>query len=362
MALQSIKTKLNGYQNLFKYENAKGQIHYYAEVIRNGKRYGQKNLTKLFDATTAKKAEAALHYIYAELDKGKDPFNLRSDKLDHLFEEYLKKLNEPTKTTKKYQYDKWIKPKIGHLKIGKITQEHIMKIMEDVDKAKNQPSTKRALKELLSPIFIAEKTKKTIDENILLTIKIKVPKKKFIIPVTYDEMENEIKKIHNAINSIKSNEGYTRALFLSILFTGRRIGELEKLRFSDIDFDTGWVDPRPETTKTLKDANHLYQYKLPQNVLNLIADKKESQEQIFTLHPASYTKSWKKMLIDNKLNTTYTAHKTRHFFISIMSKYFDRTFLGEVILSHGGDIDAVYLTYSKEQIEAVYDAYWNLIS
>jgi integrase len=361
MSLQSVKTKLSGYQNLFKYENAKGQVHYYAEIIRNSKRYGQKNLTKLFDAKTPKQAEKALHYIYSELDKGNDPFNTRSEKLDDLFEEHLKKLNEPTKTTKKYQYDKWIKPRIGHLKIGKITEEHIWKIMEDVDKAKNQPSTKLALKELLTPIFRQQYERKHTDRNVLSSVKIKVPKKKFKIPTTLDEMENEIKQVHQAIHAIDLNEGNTRALFLAVLLTGRRIGELGQLVYSDIDFETGWVNPRAETTKTLKHSEHLYKYKLPPSVLALI-EPKNTNEQIFTHHKASYIKRWGKMLNDTKINRKYTAHKTRHFFTSIMGKFFETSLLGEIVLSHAGDINSVYNTISDDRINEIYEKYWNLFA
>lgn len=359
MSLQNVKVKLNGYQNLFKYENAKGQIHYYAEVIRNSKRYGQKNLTKLFDAQTPKQAEKALNYIYAELDKGNDPFNIRSEKLDDLFEEHLKKLNEPTKTTQKYQYNKWIKPRIGHLKISKIQEHHFVTIMDDVDAAKLQPSTKLALKELLSPIFKRELTRKTITSNILSSIKIKAPRKKFIIPVTLDAMENEIRKIFDAINDLPLTEGDTRALFLTTLLTGRRIGELEKLLYSDIDFETGWVRPRPETTKTQKTATHLYKYKIPPIVLMLL-EPLQTNEKIFTYHQASYTKLWKKMLLDYKINPTYTAHKTRHFMISIMGKHYERNTLDEILLSHTNqNADAPYITHSDDLISEIYERYWS---
>jgi integrase len=359
MSLQNVKTKLSGYQNLFKYENSKGQIQYYAEVIRNSKRYGQKNLTKLFDAKTPTQAEKALQHIYSELDKGNDPFHTRSEKLDDLFEEHLKKLNEPTKTTKTYQYNKWIKPRIGHLKIGKITEEHIWKIMEDVDKANNQPSTKLALKELLTPIFRQEYERKHTDRNVLSSVKIKVPKKKFKIPTTLDEMENDIQKVHQAVNLIELNDGNTRALFLAVLLTGRRIGELEQLVYSDIDFKTGWVNPRAKTTKTLKHSEHLYKYKLPPSVLALI-EHKNIDERIFTHHKASYTKRWGKMLDDNKINRKYTAHKTRHFFVSIMSRYYERSILGEIVLSHAGDMDSVYVMISDDKITEIYERYWSL--
>lgn len=359
MSLQNVKVKLNGYQNLFKYENAKGQIHYYAEVIRNGTRYGQKNLTKLFDAQTPKQAEKALNFIYVELDKGNDPFNIRSEKLDDLFEDHLKKLNEPTKTTQKYQYNKWIKPRIGHLKIGKIKEDHFMTIMDDVDEAKLQPSTKLALKELLSPIFKKELTRKTINSNILTSIKIKAPRKKFIIPVTLNAMEHEIKKVFDSINDLPLTEGNTRAMFLTAILTGRRIGELGKLLYSDIDFETGWVRPRPETTKTQKDAIHLYKYKIPPIVLTLL-EPLRTDEKIFTYHKSSYTKLWKKMLADNKINPTYTAHKTRHFMTSIMSKFYERDTLDEILLSHANkNSDAPYITHSDDLISQIYERYWS---
>lgn len=361
MALKNKKEKVQGCKSLYTYKNPQGQIHYYAEIIRNGKRYGQKNLTDLFGATNITEAKDALEFIRVELKNGRDPFDIKSDKLDNLFETRLNQLNEPTRTTKKYQYEKWIKPVIGHRKIGKITLDHLHTIMSNVDKSGNQASTKLALKEILSPIFNHEYQMGHIDRNILPLLKIKITEKKFIIPAVYSELAQEVKKLFNAINSIELNDGNTRALFLAALLTGRRIGELEQLHYSDIDFNTGWITPRPETTKTKKTANHIYQYPFPPIILNLLKEKKHTKLPIFSHHKASYTKRWSKMLTDNSINKTYTAHKSRHFFASIMSKHADRSIISEIILSHNGNIDSVYLTYSNEQIRTVYEQYWDIV-
>ena len=66
-----VKTK---YANIFSLEKPNGKKDYYANFMLNGITYQKKNLTKLFDSKTAKKASEKLEEIKSELRKGKDPF------------------------------------------------------------------------------------------------------------------------------------------------------------------------------------------------------------------------------------------------------------------------------------------------
>jgi hypothetical protein len=66
-----VKTK---YANIFSLDKPNGKKEYYANFMLNGITYQKKNLTKLYDSTTAKKASEKLEEIKSELGKGKDPF------------------------------------------------------------------------------------------------------------------------------------------------------------------------------------------------------------------------------------------------------------------------------------------------
>lgn len=55
------------------------------------------------------------------------------------------------------------------------------------------------------------------------------------------------RSVYNFAMAVPLNKENSRALFLLSVMTARRIGELGKLDYSDINFDTRKIRPRPET-------------------------------------------------------------------------------------------------------------------
>ncbi len=242
------KTK---FENIYEVEMDNGVVNYITKFIHNGTRYSEKNLTKLFGVTSAKKAFDKLTEIKIELSKGTDIFSRKSSKIDDLFLIYIKK------TAKEYQknsiatYNKHIKSTIGHLKINKVTKEHILKIKEEMEEKGLSPNTVRKMKTILNPIFVEAYNDEIINRNVLEKISFSkdIPK-----PLLTDRLAepliDAIRKIYKtALNEKKSYA----LLFLASIMCTRRIGEICQIRYEDIE--NGWVCVRAGTTKTYKDKH-----------------------------------------------------------------------------------------------------------
>ena len=116
------KTKYVGINEL---EMADGSKSYVAIFSHNGTRYGERNLTKLFGANSAKQAFEKLQEIKIELSKGIDVFGIKSERMNDLVYKYLETTKDEYKKNSTFAYNKHIKPIIGHLFINKVTKNHI---------------------------------------------------------------------------------------------------------------------------------------------------------------------------------------------------------------------------------------------
>jgi len=356
---KKVKTK---YASIYSLEKSNGSTDYYALIKRNSTQFGSRNMSKLFGCNTAKQAFDKLLEIHQIIDKGEDPFSIRSSKLNDLFYAYNATRNEPYKLTSRLRYDKWVKPSLGHKKIAKITLSDIEAIMDNVDKAGNKVSTKIAIKDSLQPIFKDQFQKENLSRNILLSLKIKVPKNKVILNTTIDGMIETAQSVYKFAMNVPLNEGKSKALFLLSVMTARRIGELGKLEYSDINFETRKIRPRPETTKTKKDDNNFYDYPIPREVFDLL--DKNGTGKIFNHHPSSYTKEYHDRITKAKIEKDHKirSHTNRNFFQSIMSLHYDKDFVGEIALSHKiNNMNLTYLTYTDDRIMELYEAYWKII-
>jgi integrase len=357
---KKVKTK---YTSIYSLDKSNGSIDYYALIKRNGTQYGSRNMTKLFGCNTAKQAFDKLLEVHQIIDRGEDPFSIRSSKLDDLFYAYNATRNEPYKKTSKLQYDKWVKPSIGHKKIAKIALSDMLEIMNNVDTAGNKVSTKVAIKDLLQPIFKDQFQKENLSRNILMSLKIKVPNNKVILNTTIDGMIETARSVYNFAMTVPLNKGNSRALFLLSVMTARRIGELGKLDYSDINFVTRKIRPRQETTKTKKYDNNFYDYPIPDEVFDLL--DKNGTGKIFNHHPSAYTKEYHDRIIKAKIEKDHKirSHTNRNFFQSIMSHQgYDKDFVGEIALSHKiNNMNLTYLTYTDDKIMELYEAYWKIL-
>ncbi|QOY55415.1 tyrosine-type recombinase/integrase [Candidatus Sulfurimonas marisnigri] len=235
--------------------------------------------------------------------------------------------------------------------------------MDNIESKGIGNSTKEGVKNLLMPIFKREFELQNIDRNPLKLVKTNYKREKTFLNSTQDELKEIVKKVYQGITTQSHGGVNTEVLFLLSLLTGRRIGELTQLKYTDINFETKRIKVRAETTKTRKDNTHLYQYPVPEVVIELLIHNKDLDEKIFPSHKDTYIRNYKVMIQKIKLGTDYkvSSHTNRKFFISLCTK-FNTDFVNEVVLSHtSNEMKSVYLTYNNEDIQELYEYYSDII-
>lgn len=365
-ANQLKKTK---FSNIYEVKMDTGEIHYITKFTHNGTRYSEKNLTKLFGVKTAKKAFEKLAELRLELSKGKDVFSRRSNKIDDLMYRYLESKSTEYKKNGTATYNKHIKPIIGHLRIDKVTKEHILKIKSNMEKLNLSPNTTRKAKVLLSPIFKEAYQDEVIQRNIL-------DKVSFIKDVPKPELKDRlaepildaIKKIYN--QALKEEDSYA-SFFLVSIMCGRRMGEICEIKHEDII--DGWVHVRAGTTKTYKNTHHskavVEKYPLPQEVLDRIPYSKKTTDKVFKHYKRTFLDKYKEMIdekCDLKLKSLakeypIRSHSNRNFIMAIMSREFGRELVGSVCLSHSSrssNMNERYDSIEDNEKLKVFESYW----
>ena len=85
------KTK---YNNIYEIETAEGQKNYIANFSHLGKRYGDRNFTKLFGSKTPHQAYQKLVEIKVSIAAGNNPFINTSLKINDLMKKYFDQLQK----------------------------------------------------------------------------------------------------------------------------------------------------------------------------------------------------------------------------------------------------------------------------
>jgi hypothetical protein len=88
------KTK---FDNIYEVEMDNGEVNYVTKFVHNSVRYSEKNLTKLFGITSAKKAFEKLTEIRIELSRGNHVFSRKSNKTYIFFRQIFRE-STPNKT------------------------------------------------------------------------------------------------------------------------------------------------------------------------------------------------------------------------------------------------------------------------
>ena len=362
------KTK---FDNIYEVEMDNGEVNYVTKFVHNSVRYSEKNLTKLFGITSAKKAFEKLTEIRIELSRGNDVFSRKSNKIDDLFLKYIKITEPEYQKNSIATYNKHIKPIIGHLKIDKVTKDHILRIKENMEKLKLSVNTIRKVKTILNPIFKDAYNDEVINRNILEKISFvkDVPK-----PLLTDRLaEPSIDAIRKIYNTALNEEKSYASLFLASIMCTRRIGEICEIRYEDIE--DGWVSVRAGTTKTYKNTHHkdsvVEKFPLPKEVLERIEwDNKNPTEKVFIHYKRTFMDKYKEM-IDKKCNlklkslaTDYPirSHDNRNFIMSILSREFGREVVGSVCLSHSSrssNMNERYDSIEDNEKLKIFESYWN---
>jgi integrase len=173
--------------------------------------------------------------------------------LDKFYSEILKTETQSDWNIKKQWYYKtYIQKEIGSKKVSAITELHIKKILAKMENDGLKPRTRKAILEVLKPIFRDARKAKICKEDPTEFLKVKVTdQKKFVINAS-EKFDN----LYRAVLEVYNNDAFMRALFLFALF-GRRKGELLTIKWENIDFKANiyWLlsdDTKPDQNQQFK--------------------------------------------------------------------------------------------------------------
>ena len=337
--------------------------NYIARFKHLGKRYSDKNFTKLYGCTTGKQASDKLYEVKSMLSQGLNPFKKDVKlSLNDYFDLYIEQIKGKDYEIKKTYYNKHIKPLIGKISISDLTEDHVNKILISKTLRDLAPRTKFTTKMILDPIF-----KKAIKDGRLLINPledIKFSKKSIKKKLHSRIVDSDVTVANILYNDIMALDNLEiKACLLIALMTARRRGEILQLHWSDIIEDKVYV--RSATTKTNIDE----EYPLPIEVVDIIRklQKDQSNENIFSLKEDRPTRVFTRLIEKSSIKFTkgekITLHDTRHLFISIMAaKDFNIQLLDQCIShSQGNTILDTYLSISYVKKKEVFEAYWNII-
>lgn len=203
--------------------------------------------------------------------------------------EYLPTLKESTSKDYENRIKRYILPKLGNANFDQIEQAQIKRLL--LDMRNTAPTTSERVKAILSSIYSYARDKNLIDINPIQGLgKIYKEKRRERIYTT-DEMFSILKCISDF------NEPY-RSNMMLIILTGQRVGEINSLKWSDVDLSEMKITIRAENTKN---ANQQVLPILPEIKIILAATERYSKgvsEFLFPVEPdfKTYRRSMSSLL------------------------------------------------------------------
>lgn len=174
-------------------------------------------------------------------------------------------------------------------------------------------------------------------------------------------INNEVKYLSDYHHSNYDNNEETNALFLLMLLSAHRFGELLQLRKSDI-YDDMIASPA-SITKT----NTIYKFPLPSELQTYIGNIKGEDDLLFpNLNRGKVSVRFKKLVQSLELKIIkgkiISPHDLRRIFTSILAKNNVSIELIDYGLEHKikGVINH-YLSYDDENKKELFYKYWSLI-
>lgn len=289
----------------------RGNDSYLFEYMCDGERYSQTVKAK----NDAEASKLLAHFV-TEVDKG----NFRKNntytftELAQLFlDKYGKdNLSETTYRNYKNILNNHILDYIGSIKINKLKRIQIQELANLLLNEYNLSSKtiKNHIK-VISAILNKGIEWDLLDYNV--ADKVSIPKniekqKKKVVLYSYDELDLFTK----ALNKLEDKE--LQVAIYTSLYTGARRGEVMALTFNDIDFKRGSIDLNKSKInmnggtkiKDIKTGKNRLFY-VPNTYINIIKDyykylgKPDKSKELFTIHPDTFSKNFKKFLRDNNL-------------------------------------------------------------
>jgi len=361
------KTK---YKNIVSLKDAAGKTQYYANFMLDGISYQKKNLTKLFNATTAKQASDILEQVKSDLRQNKNPFNgSREGKVKDIILESIDNrdpIGQDTAYKKSIRgfYNKYVDPVIGHLFLDKVNDRHVDKIMKSLDGFRKE--YKQNLQILMYRIFEKEFRKGKISHNPFYDLDYGTHRAKPDFDIRLNEpIEDVARKLYKT--ALEYDKKYRLVLLMSVMLV-RRVGELHQLRLNNIKkFSNGdwYILATKDTTKTKMDEK----YPLPNEIINLLPlDLLEVEEfkdaPLFDFSMSSILLNYKKLVKEAKIDInkgySLTSHDNRKMFLSILSFSGTDSDLADRCLSHSGKggMKQVYLDVPYRIRKEIFEDWW----
>ncbi len=350
---------------------ADGTKHYYANCMVNGVYYQKKNLTKYFGSRTLKQAKEHLEDAKSLMRKGINPFNNSlGDKIKDIVLAHIdskKHMGKPSAYTKSLEgfYYNYVDPVIGHLKMEKVGDTHVQKIMKSLDGYAKE--YKQNLQILMFRIFEKEFRKGNIPHNPCYDLDYGKHKKVPDFDIRLNEsIEDTARKLYRTVLSF--NEKYRLFLLMTVMLV-RRVGETHKLKYGNIQksSDGDWyIIVKNDITKTKIDEK----YPLPIEVIKLlpedILNKENEEKKLFNFSEGGISLNWNKLTKEAKIDINngykFTSHDCRKMFISILSFSGTNSDLADRCLSHSqGGIKHTYLDVPYRIRREIFENWWKFL-
>ena len=288
-----------------------GTNKYRLEYMCEGERYSQ-NITALSPTEASKK----LAQFVTEIEKGnfRKSSTFTFTELAQLFlDKYGKdNLSETTYKNYKNMLNNHILDEIGSIKINKLKRIQIQELANLLLSEYNLSSKtiKNHIK-VISAILNKGIEWDLLDYNV--SDKVSIPKniekqKKKVILYSYKELDLFIK----ALDKLEDKE--LQVAIYTSLYTGARRGEVMALTFNDFNFKKCSIDlnkskiniPNGTKIKDIKTGKNRLFY-VPNAYINIVKEyykylgKPNKNTELFTMHPDTFSKNFKKFLKDNNL-------------------------------------------------------------
>lgn len=289
----------------------RGKNSYYLEYMYEGERYSQ-----TIKASSPSEASRKLAMFVSEVERGKirKGNDITFTELAQLFlDKYGKdNLSETTYRNYKNILNNHILDYMGSTKINKLKRIQIQELANLFLNEYNLSSKtiKNHIK-IISAILNKGIEWDLLDYNV--ADKVSIPKniekqKKKVVLYSYEELELFTK----ALDQLEDRE--LQVAIYTSLYTGARRGEVMALTFNDIDFKRCSIDlnkskiniPNGTKIKDIKTGKNRLFY-VPNAYINIIKEyykylgKPKKSTELFTIHPDTFSKNFKKFLKDNHL-------------------------------------------------------------
>lgn len=233
------------------------------------------------------------------LKRGINTDKITFEKLSELYIDDIKQTQKLRTITSHRDRLKRINATLGHLDVKDITPRHIQNFLKELSKpqvrrnGEEKPLANASIKgykRTISCILTFGTQEGYITDNVCLGKKIKLPK-------VDDGKEKMIEpEVINAyLSALDTAPAKHRAFFRILIDTGMRLGEIQGLRWSDIDFDRNIVTIVEESSYA------------PEYGVFFTTTKNETSQRAVTLSPqmASALKEWKAVQAQEKLEAGY---------------------------------------------------------